>query len=191
MGTSAPQRRSFIAQVLGAFGLLVPAVSASATAASAGTLTSRGSAFGRRFVTGVDASGRSTIVDVGDIPASAQWHGSGSDAFDFWVVPELPAPLREAANPPEAWTPVNRAPRGGVVGRLITWAPGFQYPMHSTPTLDFIVVLSGQLESILENGTQRLGPGDVLVQRGTVHGWRNPGSEPCTFVAVLVDAARS
>jgi quercetin dioxygenase-like cupin family protein len=63
--------------------------------------------------------------------------------------------------------------------------------MHTTPTLDFIVVLSGQLEVGLENGTQRLGPGDVLVQRGTAHSWRNPGFEPCTFVVILIDAARA
>jgi quercetin dioxygenase-like cupin family protein len=115
---------------------------------------------------------------------------SMAEAHDFWVVPELPAPLQESANPPPGWTPVNRAPSGGVVGRRITWPPGFQYPMHTTPTLDFIVILSGQLELGLEKGTQLLGPGDVLVQQGTAHRWRNPGPASCTFVAVMIDAAR-
>jgi len=146
---------------------------------------------GRRYVTGVDTTGRSCVVDLGDIPASARWRTDDTEGYDFWVIPLLPAPLQEPANPPTGWRPANRAPRGGVIGRLITWAPGFQYPMHTTPTLDFIVVVSGQLELGLESGTQLLGPGDVLVQRGTVHRWRNPGPEPCTFVGVMIDAAHA
>lgn len=186
--THSPRRR-FISRLLAALSLLIPGVTVAATAPRRRSPTPQLPSVGRRYVTGLDATGKSSIVDVGDVPASARWEGAGSKGYDFWVVPKLPAPLQELGNPPAGWTPVNRAPRGGVIGRLITWAPGFQYPMHTTPTLDFIFVLSGQLELGLERGTQLLGPGDVLVQRATAHRWRNPGSEPCTFVGIMIDAA--
>ncbi|MBP6772565.1 MAG: cupin domain-containing protein [Gemmatimonadaceae bacterium] len=75
-----------------------------------------------------------------------------------------------------------------MIGRLITWAPGFQYPVHTTPTLDFGVIVSGRLELILDTGSTILTPGDVVIQRGTAHGWRVVGDEPCTWAVILIDA---
>jgi quercetin dioxygenase-like cupin family protein len=69
---------------------------------------------------------------------------------------------------------------------MFTWQPGFSYRMHRTPTVDFIVIVSGQLELLLDDGSVRLKPGDSVVQRGTSHGWRVIGKEPCTFAGVLV-----
>jgi quercetin dioxygenase-like cupin family protein len=189
MGDTHSLRRTFVAQVLGTLSLLVPGRVVPAATSRIMARTSLPPLPGRRYVTGVDATGRSAVVDLGDISAAARWKSDGDEGYDFWVIPQLPAPLQEPANPPAGYKPADRAPRGGLLGRLITWAPGFQYPMHTTPTLDFIVVVSGQLELGLENGAQLLGPGDVLIQRGTAHRWRNPGPEPCTFVGVMIDAA--
>lgn len=58
------------------------------------------------------------------------------------------------------WQLSNRAPPGGLVGRMITWPPGFEYPAHSTPTLDLGVIVSGRLELILDTGSTILDPGD-------------------------------
>lgn len=145
---------------------------------------------GRRYVTGVDAEGRSCLVDIGEIPASARWKDEGAEGYDFWVVPRLPAALHEASNPSPEYESGNQAPPGGLIGRLITWAPGFSYPMHETPTLDFILVVSGQLELGLDTGGCLLGPGDVLIQRHTLHRWHNPGPGPCTFAVIMMDAGR-
>jgi len=144
---------------------------------------------GRRYVTGFDENGRSCLVDVGSAPASVRWDQPASFMHDFWVVPSLPAPLLEAVNPAVGWQPANQPPVGGVIGRFITWAPGFHYPVHTTSTLDFMIMLSGQLEIGLDTGTQILQPGDVLVQRGTAHSWCNPGPDPCIFVSIMIDAA--
>lgn len=108
--------------------------------------------------------------------------------MDFWVVRQVPARLNGAVEPPADWQLNNRATPGGITGRLITWPPGFEYPMHATPTLDLGVIVSGRLELILDTGSTILNAGDVLVQRGTAHGWRVVGPEPCTWVVVLVDA---
>ena len=71
---------------------------------------------------------------------------------------------------------------------MITWEPGLSYPIHRTATIDFIFIVSGQLELILEEGSTVLNPGDCVIQRGTNHGWRVVGGEPCTFTAVMLSA---
>lgn len=76
----------------------------------------------------------------------------------------------------------------GRTWKLDLWQPGAGYEMHRTPTLDFVIIVSGRLELLLDNGTVQLGPGDCLVRCGTLHGWRVIGSEPCTFAGVMVSA---
>jgi quercetin dioxygenase-like cupin family protein len=70
-----------------------------------------------------------------------------------------------------------------------TWEAGFMYPMHRSDTIDFVFIISGQLELILEEGSTVLRSGETVVQRGTNHAWRVVGNEPCTFAAVMIDAA--
>ena len=148
--------------------------------------------FGRRFVTGLDSTGKSTITDDGPIPANATWKRPGKEGFregyEFWLVRNLPATLNEATDPLLGWEPINEAPSGGLVARIVSWQPGFEASLHKTPTVDLIIVLSGKLELGLETESQMLGPGDVVVQRGTSHTWKVPGPEPCTIAAILLDA---
>lgn len=77
-------------------------------------------------------------------------------------------------------------PEVGVHFDLFTWQPGAGFSLHATETIDVGVILSGEIELILETETVVLGPGDCFVQRGTVHGWKVIGDKPCTFVAVLI-----
>jgi len=51
--------------------------------------------------------------------------------------------------------------------------------MHATDTIDYLIILSGKVTLVLEEGEADLGPGDFVVDRGVVHGWRNPHDEPC------------
>lgn len=60
--------------------------------------------------------------------------------------------------------------------------------MHQTPTLDYIIILSGELYLIVEDGETLLKPGDIVIQRGTNHAWSNRSTEPCIQLAVLIDA---
>ncbi|KAK5717255.1 hypothetical protein LTR15_009146 [Elasticomyces elasticus] len=62
----------------------------------------------------------------------------------------------------------------GTVCRVCDYPPGCLTPMHRTLSLDYGVVLEGEIELVLDSGeTQLLGRGDVVVQRGTNHAWRN------------------
>jgi len=60
--------------------------------------------------------------------------------------------------------------------------------MHTTRTVDYIVVLSGRVTLLLDKGEVELKPFDVVVQRGTNHGWVNRGDEPAVMAAILIDA---
>lgn len=144
---------------------------------------------GRRVVTGVDSEGRSCVTSEQPVPPNAAWKTDTAEGLDFWVTQQLPAVLAGPLEPGTEYKRGNRAPAGGVVGRLITWAPGFQYPRHTTPTLDYIIVIAGQLELILDTESRVLGPGDVAIQRGTAHAWRVVGSDACTFAGIMLDAA--
>jgi hypothetical protein len=60
--------------------------------------------------------------------------------------------------------------------------------MHATDTLDWIVILQGEIWAVLDATETKLVAGDVLVQRGTNHAWSNRSDAPCLMVAVLIDA---
>lgn len=73
----------------------------------------------------------------------------------------------------------------GLIGHLEPEAPG----MHTTATVDYEYVVSGRVVLELDDGaTRELGPGDVVVQNGTRHAWRNPFDETCVMVVVLIGA---
>jgi quercetin dioxygenase-like cupin family protein len=60
--------------------------------------------------------------------------------------------------------------------------------MHTTATVDYIIVLKGEIYAILDKGEKLLKQGDILVQRGTNHSWSVRGAEPCVIAAILVSA---
>ena len=60
--------------------------------------------------------------------------------------------------------------------------------MHRTETIDYVIVLAGELEMRMDDSTVKLKAGDVLVQRGTNHAWINRGPEPARVAFVLIDA---
>jgi uncharacterized cupin superfamily protein len=60
--------------------------------------------------------------------------------------------------------------------------------MHRTETLDYVLVMSGEIEMVMDDSTVTLKAGDVMIQRGTNHGWFNRGTETARIAFVLVDA---
>lgn len=76
----------------------------------------------------------------------------------------------------------------GTVFRVIKFDPGVAPRNHRTSSLDYAVVISGEIDMVLDTGTVRLKAGDVLVQRGTVHNWVNNGKEPCVIAFTLISA---
>lgn len=58
---------------------------------------------------------------------------------------------------------------------------------HRTETVDFGIVISGEIVLLMDEGETTVGPGDIVVQRGTNHGWANRSDEPCRIAFVLID----
>ena len=141
----------------------------------------------RRVVTGHDEKGRAVIrsdsgFDTQDIPG-------GDAAFALmWTTAAVPADNNDETDGRERDAALT-IHQGSVI-RIVDMLPGGTSPMHRTNSIDYGIVLSGQVELELDDGVRTLlGPGDIAVQRGTMHLWRNPSdTEPCRIVFVLIEA---
>jgi quercetin dioxygenase-like cupin family protein len=139
----------------------------------------------RRVVTGHDAQGRARVaIDeaCGNVISRRPNHAS----CVVWSTGEFPADNgdeRDGAAREVATTDPN-----GTVFRIVEYRPGVAPRNHRTESIDYAVVLAGEIDLQLEGETVQLRAGDVLVQRGTVHNWVNRGAEPCVIAFVLVAA---
>jgi mannose-6-phosphate isomerase-like protein (cupin superfamily) len=168
----------------------------------------------RRVLTGHDAEGRSTFIADGPAPNVKEMTAiTGLALTDLWETGAAPASNtgdKDAAERPVRLEP----PKNGTILRIVEFPPdsawrgatdgkaGFKAigaghaqdksssdpMMHKTSTVDYIIVLKGEIHAIMETGEKLLRAGDILVQRGTNHSWSVRGSEPCIVAAVLVSA---
>jgi len=78
----------------------------------------------------------------------------------------------------------------GINFRYTDFAPGITCPMHRTTSVDFNILIEGELVLITDDGTETLftKPGDTIIQRGTIHAWKNPGQKWARLISVIVDA---
>ena len=80
---------------------------------------------------------------------------------------------------------------GGTVLRVCNLAPKWTSPMHRTTSLDFGIVVEGEAELLLDSGEVRsLKVGDIAVQRGTMHAWRNPSAETWSRMIFILQHAQ-
>jgi quercetin dioxygenase-like cupin family protein len=144
----------------------------------------------RRVVTGHDDDGRATVLSDGPA-ANTKSPRPGQYSTLLWSTDGVPAPMPVGRDTEDmgARRLGTYPPERGTRFMIAEYPPGNVPRRHRTETLDYVVVLSGAIEMALDEGeTVALGPGDVLVQRGTYHSWRNPGPDVCRMVFVLVDA---
>jgi hypothetical protein len=167
----------------------------------------------RRVVTGHRADGRSTVLFDAAAPNVKQRHAGNASTL-LWVTEESPASVlvagdraaREIGVPP---------PRRGTIFRIAEFPPGVggevrdneavlhdfgigadvarghppRHPaIHRTRTLDYVVVLEGEITLLLDDSELVLVAGDVVVQQGTNHAWINRGAGTCRLAMVFLDA---
>jgi quercetin dioxygenase-like cupin family protein len=139
----------------------------------------------KRVVTGWDDNEQPIVLFSGPPPKTLDFESA--QASELWVTPSSPADVH--ARTDEALGEWRLEPQpGGSAFRLVVYTPGAHIDLHTTETLDYIVVLSGELTLVLPDDEVTLGPGDTLVQQATPHGWANRTSEPCVMAAVLVSS---
>src|ERR1700675_3735443 len=147
----------------------------------------------RRVVTGHDANGKASVASderMMGVSAPARPYIS---RCEIWSTDRMPVDNSEAAAAPQKKGFVKRhnyvGTGQGTVIRITEFAPGAPKFMHRTETVDYALLLSGECDLELDSGeVVHLKPGDVVVQRGTMHAWVNNGSAPAVFAFMLIDA---
>lgn len=133
----------------------------------------------QRFITTHDEQGRA-VIDT-SLPSEAPFYELPDKKAAFaqcYVTRGFPTALENGADTAVYRDYLQEAPgltvRDGTVLRYVDIAPGLLSPMHRTVSLDYGVVLEGEVELVLDSGETRvLRRGDLCIQRGTMHAWRN------------------
>ena len=140
----------------------------------------------RRVVTGHDSQGKA-IVRIDHNESSPPQAIGGVDFVTVWSTAGFPVDNSGDADEASFVSGVTRP--GGTHFNVAQVHPGNQLVPHRTSTIDYAVVISGEIDMELDEGeTVHLRAGDVLVQRGTWHTWINTGNEPCVIAFALIDA---
>lgn len=173
----------------------------------------------RRIVTGHDEQGRSCIVEDQPATAiRLVSQRPGYRAVNLWCTQAAPAPiaapdsvakhqgilppkhggsiLRIIDFPPESADPAQRQQQiAATFGSIFADADhdkraGAHPGMHCTDTVDYAIILEGEIWAVMDQGETLMRTGDVLVQRGTNHAWANRSEKTARICFVLLDGAR-
>jgi mannose-6-phosphate isomerase-like protein (cupin superfamily) len=164
----------------------------------------------RRVVTG-HKDGKAVVLFDGPAPNRKLRQASGLVSTLVWATDESPADIsgtgdraeREIGVPPPArgslFRVVEFPPERKELSReavlkemgLAGQAVAKHAAMHRTRSIDYAVVMEGEIDMLLDDSEVHLVAGDVLVQQGTNHAWVNRGPRPCRIAFVLIDAAGS
>jgi quercetin dioxygenase-like cupin family protein len=144
----------------------------------------------RRVVTGHDANGKATVISDA-IATNTRSPRPGHFNTLMWCFDTMPVPIDVGQDIEDmgarkigTYPPVN-----GTRFMLTEYPPGSYPRRHRTETIDYIMVLSGNIQLYLDDPEPiELHAGDVVIQRGTYHAWVNPGPDVCRMCFVLVDA---
>jgi mannose-6-phosphate isomerase-like protein (cupin superfamily) len=164
----------------------------------------------RRIVTGHDSQGKAVVLFDAALPA--QQRGANGVTL-FWVTSEFP--VDPGISTDRAQTAIGvPPPEGGTVFRVVEFAPAAPQAApinhneilramgidpatqgyarhantHRTRTIDYAVVMEGEIDMLLDDSEIHVKAGDVLVQQATNHAWVNNGSQPCRIAFILIDA---
>ena len=139
----------------------------------------------RRVVTGHDSSGKA-IVTIDEVARNIVSTRPGVSTCVAWTSEGFPVDNNGDAD--EATRQTGTTHANGTVFRIIEFAPGNAPRNHRTDSIDYAVVISGEIDMDLDGEEVHLKAGDVIVQRGTIHNWINRGTQPCVIAFVLIAA---
>ncbi|WP_404478425.1 cupin domain-containing protein [Novosphingobium sp. BL-52-GroH] len=140
----------------------------------------------QRVVTGHEANGRAVFKSEDVEPT--RMIPTGDAAFLLvWTTATVPADNNDETDGRlrEAGLTINQ----GSVIRIVDMLPGKESPMHRTNSIDYGIVMSGEIELELDDGCKRtVHEGGIIIQRGTNHMWRNTSDKPCRMAFILIEA---
>ncbi|MGO9933674.1 MAG: cupin domain-containing protein [Steroidobacteraceae bacterium] len=168
----------------------------------------------RRIVTGVDARGAAVVVHDGTALHTVSRPAMSVESTLLWVTDETPVDLAKRGDPANREIGV-APPAGGSILRVVDFlpdpnrkldnagflaemglahgaasgAPAARHPfMHRTKSIDYAIVLQGEIDMLLDEGEVHVSAGDFLIQRGTNHAWVNRSNALCRIAFILIDA---
>jgi hypothetical protein len=169
-----------------------------------------------RIVTGHDAQGRAVIVSAAPPERVMDLSEHGPRFFEVWNTRETPARIDRASPEPHEDELTLAPPRNGTRIRVLDIQPetpamqkidaaearrhfemvnagtasshGSRHPyMHRTETIDYGIVLEGEIHLIVDDGEILCRQGDIVIQRGTNHAWANRSGKVCRIAFILID----
>ena len=171
----------------------------------------------RRVITGHDASGKAVVLRDGPSPSWGRNEASHTESGLVWVTDATPADIAVTADQSARKIGIPPPP-GGSICRVVEFGPMTpemealpvthfsgsmgeghvakgrppRHPfMHRTKSIDYAIVIEGEIDMLLDDSEVHLKTGDILVQQGTNHAWVNRGTAPCRIAFVLIDAQES
>jgi mannose-6-phosphate isomerase-like protein (cupin superfamily) len=169
----------------------------------------------RRIVTGHNAQGKATVMINDLAPNTTEIKGwPGLWVTELWTTNEMP--VDNSASADQGARPIRHDPTpNGTIFRVVEFPPesktlgidskaAFEHlgshnkptaedsakhpSMHKTDSIDYLMVIAGEMWMVMEEGEVLLRAGDCVVQRGTNHAWVNKSDKPCLLAAILIDA---
>ena len=126
------------------------------------------------------------MVAIDEIQNDVTSRREGMQAAVIWSTGEFPADNLDEED--GAARLLETSDDSGTVFRIVKYEPGVAPRNHRTQSMDYAVIMAGELKMRLDEGEVVLRQGDVLVQRGTIHDWVNDGTEPCVVAFILCAA---
>lgn len=171
----------------------------------------------RRIVTGHNEQGKAVIATDGAPPQVIELRAvPGTIFYEIWNTNASPAPIDNGDDPTNRPLQLHPTPQGSII-RIVDIPPdavqnqiseagiaaGFAQIgaagatthrsdsphklMHRTETIDYGILLAGEIWLVLDEGETMLSPGDIVIQRGTNHAWSNRTDEPARMLFILLD----
>jgi quercetin dioxygenase-like cupin family protein len=139
----------------------------------------------RRVITGHDDQGRAKVL-IDEQVKNVFSQRPGAEYTVIWTSEGFP--LSNDGDTDTSTRKVGTTLANGTVFRIVSFGPGVAPRNHRTDSVDYAVVMSGEIDMELDIGSVHLKAGDVLVQRGTIHNWVNKGKDPCIVAFTLIAA---
>ena len=139
----------------------------------------------RRVITGHDSNGKA-IVRIDEVVGNLRVGRPGAMVAPIWTTEGFP--VNNDGNDDAATRPVGTTLPGGTILRVVEFSPGVQSRNHRTDSIDYAIIMQGEIDMEMDGAMIHLKAGDVLVQRGTIHNWINNGKESCILAVILIDA---
>lgn len=139
----------------------------------------------RRVVTGHDENGRAKVL-IDETVKNVTSQRPGALYSVIWSSEGFPVDNDGSDDP--SGKKIGTTIPDGTVFRIVSFGPGVAPRNHRTDSIDYAVVMSGEIDMDVDGAVVHLKAGDVLVQRGTIHNWINKGTEPCIIAFTLISA---